>query len=548
MCYLSKFEFNALKILYKRYIMKKSNWNSIPLIVIFLFVSYSLSVFSADQKIGTCYTWDWRTDYVVDDSYVDTVGITSFRFGGKWGWMDDFVDSYGYDSLADYIASKMPSYNTVTNIFMIKFWHHEYMDRTGNWDSLDVFPVDPAYERDFKSFCYNLADVLDDEGIEHFVLHNEPDLGWTQANKGKNWMSTPEKFAEQCYMCANEIRSANPNAYIIFGSFAGTDTSYFVRTSVDSMINSGTVPLKIDCVDFHCYGESMPESTASEIGHKLWVFCDSLRGLDWSMLETRGPRYYFPVDSAVRGGNASVSIRDSLISGMENDDWQQSFVRDSLYEWTRYIDPDFVMINSNWGDLEDEKVEEFSNRFVTWLDDGASFIHWFAAYRHHIVPLPLWPGPDEADEEGPSDSTDYSAIVDQIVKHAEILPLNILGLGDTSTGLSDTIKGLAEELGREYIGEYRGYQSPEKSLVLYPNYPNAFNSNTQIEFYIREKGHIIVDIYNLMGQRVERLVDKTMDVGNHSIIWNASTVPAGVYFCRLRNHNESVIRKMCLLK
>ncbi|MBD3232360.1 MAG: T9SS type A sorting domain-containing protein [candidate division Zixibacteria bacterium] len=529
--------------------MKKSNWNSIPLIVIFLFVSYSLSVFSADQKIGTCYRYAFDTDVTVDNNYVDTVGITSFRFNGKWGWMDDLAKEEGYDSLADYIASKMPTDASVTKIFMIRFWHDEYMARENGYPEKYTFPVDSDYIDSLKAFCNNLADELDDKGIEHFVLHNEPDLGWA-SNEGQNWMGTPEQFAEQCYWCGNQILRANPDASLIFGSFAGVDTSYFVRTSVDSILNITAGNFEIDCVDFHCYGDSMPQSTADSIAHRLSRFCDTLRSVDWSIMETRGPNYNeFPVDHGVRGGNAATrNIRDSLVLGLsaaEPYTWTLKMCADSLYAWTEYIDSGFLLIEKNWDDLEDEKVAEFDNRIVSWVDAGAKYVHWFSAYRHTIWEFPTYPGAEKADWDEPGNATDS---IDLMIHHAETYPLNIAFEGSLATGLADTIKGLVDELGRRYVDLDLGGQIANSSMVLYPNYPNAFNSETKIDFYLTESASVKLEIYNLLGQKVSALIDRSLDAGYHEITWDASDAPSGVYFYKLSNGEESITRKMCLLK
>ena len=68
---------------------------------------------------------------------------------------------------------------------------------------------------------------------------------------------------------------------------------------------------------------------------------------------------------------------------------------------------------------------------------------------------------------------------------------------------------------------------------LSANYPNPFNNTTQISFGIAQAGNVRFDVYNMLGQRVEILVDSHMDIGNYSVTWDASNYSSGIYFYKL---------------
>ncbi|MCH7954126.1 MAG: T9SS type A sorting domain-containing protein, partial [Candidatus Marinimicrobia bacterium] len=57
-----------------------------------------------------------------------------------------------------------------------------------------------------------------------------------------------------------------------------------------------------------------------------------------------------------------------------------------------------------------------------------------------------------------------------------------------------------------------------------------------------------IDIYNLLGQKVTRLIDKVMVSGVHTANWDASNVSSGIYFYRLQAGDFVQTRKMLLLK
>jgi hypothetical protein len=88
---------------------------------------------------------------------------------------------------------------------------------------------------------------------------------------------------------------------------------------------------------------------------------------------------------------------------------------------------------------------------------------------------------------------------------------------------------------------------------LEQNYPNPFNPTTTINYSVPEQADVEITVYNLIGQRVNTLVDEEKAAGNYSATWdgkddNGKPVSSGVYFYRLKAGNVSETRKMMLLK
>ena len=80
------------------------------------------------------------------------------------------------------------------------------------------------------------------------------------------------------------------------------------------------------------------------------------------------------------------------------------------------------------------------------------------------------------------------------------------------------------------------------------NYPNPFNASTTIEYQLIEDSGVKLDIYNLNGQKVKTLVDKLQDKGMYSVDFNASDLPSGIYFSRLKTQYGIKTEKMMLVK
>jgi len=79
-------------------------------------------------------------------------------------------------------------------------------------------------------------------------------------------------------------------------------------------------------------------------------------------------------------------------------------------------------------------------------------------------------------------------------------------------------------------------------------YPNPANPTTTIGFTLPEAGHVIVEIYNIAGQKVDTLVDDEMSAGKHSMVWDGSGFSAGVYFYTVKSGKFSKTMKVTLLK
>ena len=88
---------------------------------------------------------------------------------------------------------------------------------------------------------------------------------------------------------------------------------------------------------------------------------------------------------------------------------------------------------------------------------------------------------------------------------------------------------------------------------LCQNYPNPFNPSTNIEFSLPEAGHVRVEVYNILGRKVRRLIDRNMPAGIHRVVFDGRSdrgalLSTGVYFYRMTAAGYQNSRKMLLLK
>lgn len=92
-----------------------------------------------------------------------------------------------------------------------------------------------------------------------------------------------------------------------------------------------------------------------------------------------------------------------------------------------------------------------------------------------------------------------------------------------------------------------GSFGPE-TFVLYQNHPNPFNSGTIISYDVELPSLIQLDIYNICGVLVKRLVDTRMNPGHYRHRWDGNGESGGVYVVRLRRGHTTRQIKMLLMK
>lgn len=90
---------------------------------------------------------------------------------------------------------------------------------------------------------------------------------------------------------------------------------------------------------------------------------------------------------------------------------------------------------------------------------------------------------------------------------------------------------------------------PEVSeTILEQNFPNPFNSETVIRFGLPETQQVVLEIYNVMGRQVKKLVDEQRSAGWHTVRFEVNDLASGLYFYRLRTNNFAETKKMLYVK
>ncbi len=92
-----------------------------------------------------------------------------------------------------------------------------------------------------------------------------------------------------------------------------------------------------------------------------------------------------------------------------------------------------------------------------------------------------------------------------------------------------------------------------KTYALFQNNPNPFNPTTTIEFDLPRASHVKLDVFNILGQKVARIIDNDLSAGHHAVNFNSKDasgqeLATGIYLYKLQAGDFAETKKMLLLK
>lgn len=93
-----------------------------------------------------------------------------------------------------------------------------------------------------------------------------------------------------------------------------------------------------------------------------------------------------------------------------------------------------------------------------------------------------------------------------------------------------------------------GNRKPSEEFELLPNYPNPCNPVTTIEYSVKRRCRVLLEVVDVRGQVVAQLGDQVQEAGAHAVRFDAHQLPSGVYFYRIRTGEFNAVQKMVLMQ
>ncbi len=264
------------------------------------------------------------------------------------------------------------------------------------------------------------------------------------------------------------------------------------------------------CLGFEAILSGMPEDSTVTLIIKM-VDNEPIRGIQMNV--------YHDAGTALAFGNNGTAFKGEKLENVFDEDGQPITSTNAMQ-----------LLSNDLGDHV--KVMAYSTNRAQTAGDGEEGILFFLTYKapygHEGLPATITFYLDEVKLPGTSMAPDL---------------LNV------ACNYPDADNGITFNTSEMGVGD----ETIPSAFSLYQNYPNPFNPTTRIAFDLTEQSIAKMVVYNLLGQEVNVLANKTMNAGHHILDWNGldangNSVASGVYFFELRAGEFSGRKKMLLLR
>jgi len=147
----------------------------------------------------------------------------------------------------------------------------------------------------------------------------------------------------------------------------------------------------------------------------------------------------------------------------------------------------------------------------------------------------------ERDLERSSSYYNVSGLADGMIFYWHVRAHNSCGWGDWSGTRNFTIEDISD------INEISLNELPIE-FTLYQNHPNPFNAITSIAFALPSSEFVILNIYNVLGEKIETLISEKLSAGYWSVTWDGKDAASGMYLYKISAGEFTDTKKMILLK
>ena len=140
-----------------------------------------------------------------------------------------------------------------------------------------------------------------------------------------------------------------------------------------------------------------------------------------------------------------------------------------------------------------------------------------------------------------------TAIKDTIItlfNNSRVQEFNFLVEGEPVNFIFDPENFILDD---SFIEDPHNFQIP-KEFFLYQNYPNPFNAGTTIRFEVSVREVVEINIYDILGNKIETLINDELEAGVYNVNFDASNLGSGIYFYRMRAGEFRDVKQMLLLK
>jgi hypothetical protein len=253
----------------------------------------------------------------------------------------------------------------------------------------------------------------------------------------------------------------------------------------------------------------------------------------------------------------STGIEDVVMSGLLGDpqtDSEGYYTATVPYGWSGTVKPvhqyySFDPESTSYNEVTDDQQADYTGTFRKVIISGYVLSDGEGVEGVVMNGLPGDPQTDDSGYYAGVVDTGWCGVVIPTSEDCLFLPEDIVYIG---VNCDQTDQNYEEECFSEDVDQDKNNMVP-KDYMLAQNHPNPFNPSTEIMFGLPKAGFVTLKIYNILGQELTTLINRSMSAGIYRVIWNGTdrsgrAVSSGVYFYRMQSGDFSQTKEMLLLK
>lgn len=244
--------------------------------------------------------------------------------------------------------------------------------------------------------------------------------------------------------------------------------------------------------------------------------------------------YYDPYNFTLNTNSNVIQWGKNTSDSLKVEDWADEDYADGQFRKmkTNFIDKGYPVLLGEYGAIARTNLgsgelnnlhAEFRRYYIEYITESS--------YRHGLVPVYWDNGQTGNHGLGIFDRSTGQQVYEAIIQ-------SIMAAVDTSHATSVEPQG---STGRSIPDGY----------ALKQNYPNPFNPTTSITYHLPQSGKITLQVYDVMGRSVKKLVDAVKPAGTYTIQFNASGLSSGTYIYQLESSTSVGVvmsKRMIFLK
>jgi len=279
----------------------------------------------------------------------------------------------------------------------------------------------------------------------------------------------------------------------------------------------------------------LPFAAASATSVNLWIGGEFTGDL-WTDVMNVSPGAWVDIPVYAMGENPNVDVADMMFPLGINKIYFDQFNIEECRTYGSISDWDLDLFVN----LNDEYQEGWTSLsflgFANIISEDNPWGHWEAptrilTFRAHVV---------EGDQL-------LGMIVPDAIGPGEDIRQGSANMGDIAGNSGYTINQHYASLHFVTTAIDEEVAIPDV-YFLSNNYPNPFNPTTLFKYGLPEDAHVVFEIYDILGRKVETLLNEKQSAGYHEIIWNGDHISSGMYFVRMQAGDFNDTKKMVLLK